>query len=1024
MEQNYLKKSGLLKPKIWLKKVMNFAFIMAISVLPMAATFAQNITVSGKVVDGSGEGLPGVNVLVKGTLNGSVTDIEGNYQLSAPSDAILVFTYIGFATQEVAVNSQNTLDITLTEDYGELDEVVVIGYGTTKKSDLTGAVTAIDTKQFNKGQINTPQDLLTGRIAGVNVTSSDGQPGSGAQIRIRGGSSLSASNDPLIVVDGVPLTTDEIGGIRNPLSTINPQDIETVTVLKDASATAIYGARASNGVILVTTKRGQVGTGITVNYSAQYSLSTLPKTADNLTAAEFEALVTESTTNGDLSPTAATLLGSAATDWQDEVYQRAHGTNHNISATGSFQGVPFRVSTGYLFQEGILRTSSFDRTSVSIGVDPSFLNDDLKVSINLKGSQTNNGFTNDGVIGAAAAFDPTQPVLDSESPFGGYYFYRQSLNPTDPGYVIPDNNAPNNPVALLEQTNNDSRVNRFIGNVNFNYKLPIEGLSANVNIATDRTSTDGFEVVDSLAQSERRVFDGNVIYGKLNKYDNKYQNDLFEGYLNYAKELPGLNSRFEIIGGYSYQYFFRETGSSETDFARTVTTKPINLDPSENKLISFYGRLKYDLMEKYLVTVTVRRDGSSRFLGDNQWGVFPSAAVAWRVKDESFLTDVDFISDLKFRAGYGITAQENIGESYPALARISIGEDDARYQLGRDGNGDPVFINVARFEAFDPNLKWEETSTINAGVDFGFWNGRINGSFDWYKRETTDLLNTIDIPAGTNFSNRILTNVGSLENTGLEFTLNGIVVDNADWRVDLGVNLTRNTNEITKLTNDDNPDFLGNETGGISGGTGNVAQINSVGFNTRTFWLWEQVYDADGNPIEGVFVDQNGDGQYTNADRVRSKNPDPSVFMGFSTFVSYKKLSLAMNARYQTGNYVYHNVASANGTINNLFTNSTLRNVHASVLDTRFVGTDLLNSILSNYYLEDASFFRMDNITLGYAIDKFVTDRLSANVSFTVQNAFVITDYSGLDPEVADGIDDNIYPRPRVFTLGLNVTFK
>ncbi|MEO9484291.1 MAG: TonB-dependent receptor [Ekhidna sp.] len=1021
MDQNYLKKGGLFKPKFRLKKVMSYVLIMALAI---ASASAQNLTVSGKVTDGSGEGLPGVNVLIKGTLNGAVTDIEGNYQLSVPSGATLVFTYVGFATQEIDVNAQNTISIIMSEDYGQLDEVVVVGYGTTKKSDLTGAVTAIDSKQFNKGQINTPQGLLTGRIAGVNVTSSDGQPGSGAQIRIRGGSSLSASNDPLIVVDGVPLTTDEIGGIRNPLSTINPQDIETITVLKDASATAIYGARASNGVILVTTKRGQVGAGISVNYSAQFSLSTLPEIADNLTPEEFASLVNESSGNGDISPVAATLLGSTQTNWQNEVYQQAQGTNHNISASGAFKGVPFRVSTGYLFQEGILRTSSFERTSISLGLDPSFLNDDLRVSINLKGSQTNNGFTNDGVIGSAATFDPTQPVFDSESPFGGYYFYRQSLIPTDPGFLIPDNNAPKNPVGLLEQTNNDSRVNRFIGNINFNYKLPIEGLSANLNLATDRTTTDGLEVVDSLAQSERRLFAGNVIYGKINKYDNQYQNDLFEFYLNYAKELPGLDSRFEVIGGYSYQYFFRETGSYETDIIRSVTTKPINPDPSENKLISFYGRLKYDFKEKYLLTVTVRRDGSSRFLGDNQWGIFPSAALAWRIKDESFLTNVDIVSDLKIRAGYGVTAQENIGESYPALARISIGEDDARYQLGRDGNGNPIFINVARFEAFDPNLKWEETTTINVGVDFGFWNGRINGSFDWYKRETTDLLNTIDIPAGTNFSNRILTNVGSLENNGLEFALNGIVVDNADWRVDLGFNLTRNTNEITRLTNSNDPDFLGNETGGISGGTGNVAQINSVGFNRSTFWLLQQVYDANGNPIEGVYVDQDGDGQYTNADRVRSKNPDPTMFMGFSSFVSYKKVSLTMNGRYQTGNYVYHNIASANGNINGLYTNNTLRNIHSSVLDTRFVGTGFLNNLLSNYYLEDASFFRMDNITVGYSLEKFLNDRFSANVSFTVQNAFVITNYSGLDPEVADGIDDNIYPRPRVFTLGLNVNFK
>lgn len=1017
MDQNYLKKGGLLKPKIRLKKMMNFVFIMALSI---ASAYAQNVTVSGKVTDSAGEGLPGVNVLVKGTLNGAVTDIDGNYQLSVTEDATLVFTYVGFSTQEVAVSSQNTIDITLEEDYGELDEVVVIGYGTTKKSDLTGAVTAIDTKDFNKGQINTPQALLTGRIAGVSVISNDGAPGGGATIRIRGGSSLSASNDPLFVVDGVPLSTEDIGGIRNPLSTINPQDIETVTVLKDASATAIYGARASNGVILITTKRGTKGAGITVNYTAQFSSSRLPTQVDMLTAQEFSSIVNQAVTDGILSSNAATQLGTANTNWQDQVFENAFGTNHNISASGDFKGVPFRVSTGYLKQEGTLSTTSFDRTSVSIGLDPSFLNDDLKVSVNLKGSVNNNQFTNDGAIGAAIEFDPTQVVRDSDSPWGGYFYYPSASDP-----LIKDNNAPSNPVALLEQTDNNSKVSRIIANINLNYSLPfLEGLSANLNLATDRTKTDGLEVVDSLAANERRVQDidgvSTVLFGRLNKYDNDYSNDLLEFYLNYKKELPSLESTIEIIGGYSYQHFKTEEASEQTDIQDLFEINPFDVNSFENRLISFYGRMQYNLKEKYLLTFTLRRDGSSRFINDNQWGLFPSAAFAWRVKDESFLQNIEVLSDLKFRAGYGVTAQENVGESYPALARINISQDNARYQFGKDANGNPIFLNLARFEAFDPNLKWEETTTINFGIDYGFWNGRISGSFDWYKRETDDLLSTIPIPIGTNFSNELLTNVGSLENTGVEFSINAIVVDNSDWRVDLGYNITANQNEITKLTATDDPNFLGNLVGGISGGTGNTVQINAVGENRNTFFLYQQVYDQNGNPLEGVFVDQNNDGVINNEDRVKDKNSDPNVYMGFSSNIGYKNISLGFNARMQLGNYVYNNVASNYGHLSGAFSNGTTRNRISSITRTNFSNPQLL----SNYYLEAADFFRMDNITLSYFVDNFVSEKFSASFSFTVQNAFVISDYTGLDPEVQSGIDNNIYPRPRVFTLGLNVNFK
>ena len=1014
MIQNYPNKGSGTGLKKWLKMAMNLSLVAIILMASAATTYAQSRTVTGKVTDANGEGLIGVNVLIKGTLNGVATDIDGSYSISASDTDILVFSYIGFSTQEITVGAQAVIDILMEEDYGNLDEVVVIGYGTTKKSDLTGSVTAIDTKDFNQGQINTPQQLLTGRIAGLSVTPGNGEPGGGATIRIRGGSSLSASNDPLFVIDGVPISLENIGGIRNPLSTINPADIESVTVLKDASATAIYGARASNGVIIVTTKRGSANQPLTVGYNAQFSLSTLPAQLDVLNGDQYRAFVQQN------FPEQANQVGSANTNWQDQIFEDAFGTNHNISASGNIKGVPFRASIGYLDQEGTLRTGGFQRTTVSIGLDPTLLNDNLKINLNVKGSFNNSDFANTDAIGASLDFDPTQPVR-TDGPWGNYFFYPG--NNADFPFAASDV-APENPVALLEQTTNSADVNRLIANVNLNYSLPfVEGLSANLNLATDRTTTDGLDVSDSLAAYEFEVREGQALFGKRNKYDNRYENNLLEFYLNYQKYVRSIDTDIQITGGYSFQEFFRENESELVKFGdgSIVEINPFNSDPSENRLISYYGRLQLNTAEKYLLTATLRRDGSSRFLGDNQWGLFPSVAFAWRVKDESFLADVEFVSDLKFRAGYGVTAQENVGPAYPALARINISQDNALYQIGTSATGEPIFVNLARFEAFDPNLKWEETSTLNFGIDYGFWDGRISGSIDYYQRETTDLLNTIPISAGINFSDQLLTNVGSLENTGVEFAINGILVDNSDWRIDLGYNLTINRNEITKLTRVDDPTFPGNETGGISGGIGNNAQLNTVGFQRRTFWLYEQVYDDDGRPIEGLYVDINGDNHITDADRVRESNPDPQAFMGFSGNFAYRNLSLGFNARMLLDNFVYNNNDANYGVTSlALGANQTLRNRVTDVLRTGFQNPQLL----SNYYLQNASFFRMDNITIGYRVPQFFSENVEANLSFTIQNAFVITDYTGLDPEIENGIDNNLVPRPRVFTLGVDLRFK
>lgn len=1018
MNQNYLKKGALFRPNIWLKRVLNFTFIVAFLTVTIAATQAQNRTVSGKVTDSSGEGLIGVNILEKGTLNGAVTDIDGNYTISVQENATLVFTYIGFGTQEIAVGSLTTVDLTMEEDYGELDEVVVIGYGSTKKSDLTGAVSSISEKDFNQGALASPQDLLVGRIPGVSVISDNGAPGTGSTIRIRGGSSLSASNNPLFVIDGVVLSDEGISGTRNPLSTINPSDIETFTVLKDASATAIYGARASNGVILITTKRGKAGQKMTLNYDGQFSVSTLPKKVDVLSGDEYRDFVAQGIIDGNIPAAAGPLLGAENTDWQDQVFRDAFTMNHNVSLAGSLQDVgplknlPYRASIGYMDQEGTLKGTEFQRVSASLNLDPSFLNDDLKVQLSAKYSSSTNQFTNEGAIGSSVTFDPTQPVRDTDSPWGGYFYWPQTADPN-----IPITIAPSNPAALIDLTNNEATANRFIGNMKATYNLPfVDGLSATLNAAIDRTNSDGLEIVSEQASWERDVINSVVALGRRNKYDGETKNDLLEFYVNYTRDIESINSNLSFTAGLSEQYFFRESSSVATKLNTGDTTTVFDPASSENILKSYFGRLNFTMNEKYLFTFTLRRDGSSRFGSDNQWGLFPSAAFAWRVKDESFLTNFEPISDLKFRAGYGVTGQENVGPVYPALARVNIGDDLVQYAFGQG-----TFVNIARFEAYDANLKWEETTTINAGVDFGFWNNRISGSFDWYKRETNDLLNVIPVPRGTNFANELLTNVGSLEINGLEFAMNAIIVDNSDVRFDVGFNISKVTNEITKLTNVEDPNYQGVSGGGISGGVGSNIQISSVGFSRNQFFLYQQVYDQNGNPVEGLYVDQNGDGIINDDDRVRYKSPDPTTFMGFNSNVSYKQFSLGFNARLNLGNYNYNNVNSQyayyNGVYNTIgYTNNTNRNL----LSTNFSDQQLF----SDYYLSNASFFRMDNITASYRIDKLVTERVAGTLSFTVQNAFVITDYEGLDPEIGNGIDNNLYPRPRVFVLGLNLNFK
>jgi iron complex outermembrane receptor protein len=975
----------------------------------------QGIRISGKVSgDDEPGGMPGVNVLVQGTMTGTVTDMEGNYVIEVPDEkAVLVFSSVGYISEEVIVGNQTVINLELVSDITALQEIVVIGYGVQKKEDATGAITAVDSDEFNKGAIVSPQELLAGRTAGVQIVSQGGAPGSGSTIRIRGGSSLRASNDPLIIIDGVPVDNEQLAGMRNPLSVVNPNDIESFTVLKDASATAIYGSRASNGVIIITTKRGKKGDKLSLSYSGNVAVHTVPNTVSNLNSSEYTDIINQRVQDGTTPAPSADLLGSANTNWQDQIFETALGTDHNISANGTIANMPYRAAVGYTNQNGILKTSNFERTSVSLSLDPTFLDDHLKVNFNFKGMFAKNSFPNEGAIGSAVTFDPTQSVRDPESPWGGYFYWEQPGNPGKPITI-----APANPVALLELTENSANVNRYLTNAKIDYKFHfLEDLNFNLNIATDRSTSDGLEKIPEIATWEYDSINGN---GKLNAYDQEKINDLLETYLKYEKDLKGISSKIDVLLGYSWQHFWRTNSEYVTNAAGNFVKRD-NVNKTENYLVSYYGRLNYSLLDRYLLTFTLRQDGSSRFAEDNRWGTFPSAAFAWKINEESFLRGSDNLSELKLRLGYGVTGQQDVtGNDYPSIARVRYSDNFSRYQFGDS------YYNTIRYEAYDANLKWEETTTINAGLDFGFFDDRITGSFDYYNRETKDLINEIPVPIGTNFSNRIVTNIGTLENSGFELTLNGYVIDNEKVSWNAGFNITRNENKITKLYAVNDPDNLGVLVGGIGGGVGNTIQVHSVGFPAYSFFVLEQVYDENGDPIEGLYVDQNEDGIINDNDRIRYKNPAPDIFMGFSSRVNWSNWDFSFNARANVGNFVYNNVSSQYGNYANLYNSAGyINNVTTDVTDANFENPQYI----SKYYLHDASFFRLDNISLGYQFNEAFNSNSSLYLNFTVQNALVITKYQGLDPEVqgsgadSSGIDNNIYPRPRTFLFSVNLNF-
>jgi len=966
----------------------------------------SQITVTGTVTDADdGTTLPGVNIQAKNTEIGTITDVNGNYSITVPENAVLLFSYIGYATQEVEVGNRTVINVALELQTELLEEIVVIGYGQVRKEDATGAISTVSAKDFNQGSITSPQELITGKVAGVSIISDGGAPGSNSTIRIRGGSSLTASNDPLIVVDGIPVDNTTIAGMSNVLNSINPNEIETFTVLKDASATAIYGSRASNGVILITTKKGTEGAEMSIDYSSYMSISEIKETVDVLSADEYRDLVTQLDNDGIISAGAADKLGNANTDWQDAIYKTAIGQEHNLGISGSAFNIPYRVSGSYSNKDGILKTSNNERATGNIRLSPSFFDDHLKVNVGLKYSYIENRFADQGAIGGAVRMDPTQPKYNNVGLYGGYFAWLNTSN-------MPNNLATINPMAQLDYTNDESNVNRYIGDIQLEYKMHfLPELKANLKLGYDYSDAQGDKDIDPRASW--------YSYGRteINKhYTQEKKNELLDFYLNYNKELPGIDSKIDVMGGYSWQHFW--DANEDNILFKDGEQKNIQGE-KEYYLVSFFGRLNYTFKEKYLLTFTLRDDGSSRFSEDNRWGLFPSLALAWRLSEEEFIQNMDVFSNLKLRLGYGQTGQQDIGyDYYSYMPLFIISDQNAMYSFA-----DHAFYTI-KPSAYDPNIKWETTTTYNVGLDFGFFNSRLNGSLEVYKRETEDLLNNIPVAIGTNFADKLTTNVGNLENTGFELSLDAVAYDKEDLFWSIGANFSYNHNEITKLTKFDDPNYTGVDVGGISGATGNTIQKHVVGHAVNTFFVYEQVYDANGDPIEGLYVDRNNDGIINDEDKYFAENPAPNMMLGFSTRVEYKNFDFTLNARAHFNNYVYDNVNSDNARYDNIFTNDYLGNLTTDIYNTGFVSMQPS----SDYYLHNASFLKLDNITLGYTLDDLINPVLNnigigLRIYATVQNALTITKYDGLDPEIQNGIDTNIYPRPRIYLLGISARF-
>ena len=975
-----------------MKVKMNKLLCTVMFFLCVAFGYAQQITVKGTVKDGSGQPLMGASVLVKGTSHGTAADFDGNFELKVDKGVTLVVSSVGYKSREVAAKA-GTMNIVLQEDTQQLEDVVVIGYGAIKKKDLTGSVNLVTDKDFNKAPSVNADQLIQGKIAGVQMASTGGAPGEGQVIRIRGNGSLSLTSNPLIVIDGVPMNDGGVGGSRSIFNSINPEDIESMTVLKDASSTAIFGSRAANGVIMITTKKGKANQDLKISFNTSIALQDVNKYVDVMNANQFRQTV-----KGLNNPAAEALLGNADTNWQKEIYQTAPMSNSTLVLSGAYKTLPYRVSVGHSYADGVLRTDNFKRTNAKISLNPTFFDKSLKLELNANGTYMQNRFANKDAIGAAVEYDPTQSVFGGLAKYGGYHAW---VNPNNGSrYDL----APNNPMAMLKFLDDSSKVYRFIGNAKVDYTLPFfKDITASVNVGIDYSKGEGDKITDRRMPTSTPDFDG-----AKTTYTNKATNKLFDAYINYMKDIKETHN-IGLMVGHSYQSFeFDDNSTDYSYFTNPGDNKEVpNINKSRNVLMSFFGRANYSYKNRYLLTATLRADASSKLNPDDRWGYFPSVALAWNVSNENFLKDNKTLNELKLRFGYGEVGNVNGLGDYLFLTNYTRSQDGASYQLGDS------FYQTYRPGVTNKNLRWEVGNTLNAGIDFGFLDNLITGTLDVYRKQTKDLIAETTIDPFTNFKNRVNANVGDMENKGIELGLTVTPIRNIEKNIrwSFNYNIAYNENKITRMP-DDQP------TGGISGGTGNRVQLHREGETPYSFFVYQQVYDAQGNPVENAFVDRNGNGKIDEGDRYLYKSPFAPVTMGFGTDLNYKNWDLNITTRANIGNYVYNNTQSRLDQFGEITANSGfLRNIKANSNFQRHND----QSWLSDYYVENASFFKLDNITLGYTFPH--TDKMYIRLYGTVQNVLTITKYSGLDPEVYGGIDNNFYPRPQTYLLGLNVNF-
>ncbi|HOO83357.1 MAG TPA: TonB-dependent receptor [Prolixibacteraceae bacterium] len=973
---------------------MKHLTIITLILLGTLSLAAQNIKVTGAVSDQLGDLLPGVTILEKGTTNGTVTDYEGNYTIMVSPGATLQFSFVGFKTYEEALNNRILLNVTLTEDVVGLEEVVAIGYGSTRKGDLTGSVANVNSDDFNVGLISSPAQLVNGKVSGVQIMSAGGSPTAGTTIRIRGGASLNASNDPLIVLDGVPLEPGGISGnSSNFLSLINPADIESMTILKDASSTAIYGSRASNGVIIITTKKG--GEGLKVSFATSNSVQIKTKLADMLSRDEFVDVVQKIGSDRQKS-----LLGNENTNWNDEIYQPAFGTDNNISISGSMLNTPFRLALGYYTQNGIVLTDNATRETLNLSVSPSFFDKHLQLNFNVKGSLNQNRFANTSAIWGAATYNPTIPVYSGNEAFAGYTEAADNSG-------TPITRAVLNPVGLLSQYNSSSNVNRLIGNFDVDYKMHfLPELKFHATLGYDYAS--GMGTVDVPVEAAQYFTSGGrkYSYGPQQK-----SNKLLTTYLNYNKDIEAINSTIDVTAGYDYQFWKSSSDAYDELNVAGESQSSVAASDARHALISFYGRLNYTLASKYMLTATIRRDGTSRFSQDTRWGQFPSLALAWRLSEESFLKGIDKLSNLKIRASYGITGQQEGIGNYGYLPVYTISQTGAEYLFG------DTFYYTYRPEAYISNLKWETTTAYNYGFDFGFFNERFSGSIDYYTRQTKDLLARVPAAAGTNFDKTILTNVGNVDSKGLEVSINAVPLNTKNVSWELSFNGTWMQQTIKNLSMVQGGEIT-NTLAGPSIDSYNF-QVLTEGYAPYMFYVYHQLYDQNGKPIEGAYADVTKDGQINSDDLYRFHSPSPDFILGFSTSLRYKNWNLSTSLRANIGNYVYNGMAMNAGAFNTMSYNDyQLNNLHSSYLETGFHS----RQYLSDYYVENASFLKVDNLSLSYNAGR-VANLFSLNVAATVQNVYTLSNYTGVDPEVPNGMDVSFYPRPRIFSLSVGIEF-